>query len=75
MVADIAHLALRQRRMGAGLHRRAVLRMDHPAADQAADLVGGDVVAGQDRDDAGRFRAAEASIELIFACACGERRK
>jgi hypothetical protein len=41
MVADIAHLALRQRRMRAGLHRRTVLRMDHPAADQAADLVVG----------------------------------
>ena len=53
MVADIAHLALRQRRMGAGLHRRAVLRMDHPAADEAANLVGRDVIAGQDGEDAG----------------------
>jgi hypothetical protein len=27
--------------------------MDHPAADEPANLVGGDVIAGQDRDDAG----------------------
>ena len=56
VVADIAHLALRQRRMGARLHGRAVLRMDHPAADEAADLVGRDVLAGVDGDDAGRLR-------------------
>ncbi len=55
MVADIAHLALGERRMGAGLHRRAVLRMNHPAAGEAADLVGRDVVAGEDRDGARRL--------------------
>ena len=54
MIADVAHLALGERRMRAGLHRRAVLRMDHHAADEAADLVGGDVVAGEHRDDAFR---------------------
>ena len=53
-VADIAHLALRQRGMGARLHRRTILGMDHPAADQAADLVGRDVMAGKDGDHAGR---------------------
>jgi hypothetical protein len=53
MVADIAHLALRQRRMAARLHRRAVLVVDHPAADQPADLVGGEIVAGQHGQHAG----------------------
>ena len=56
VIADIAHLALRERGVGAGAHRRAVLVEDRPAADQAADLVGRDVVAGEDRDDARRRR-------------------
>ena len=55
MIADIAHLALGEDGMGARLHRRTVLGMDHPAADQAADLVGGDILAGEDRHDAGRL--------------------
>jgi len=62
MVADVAHLALRQRRMRPDLHRRAVLREDRPAADQAADLVGGKVVAGEHGDHAGhasRLRRVE----------------
>ena len=54
VIADIAHLALREHRMGAGLHRRAVLGMDLPAADEAADLVRGDVGAGEHRHHAGR---------------------
>ena len=53
VIADIAHLALRQHGMRPGLHRRTVLGMDHPAADEAADLVGGDVLAGEHGDDAG----------------------
>ena len=57
VVADVAHLALGERRVGAGLHRRAVLGMNHPAADEAADLVGRDVVAGEDGDDAGRLES------------------
>ena len=65
MVADIAHLALGQRRMRAGLHRRAVLGMDHPAADQPADLVVGEILAGEDVDHARAcLRAAAMSIEL-----------
>ena len=64
MVADVAHFALRQHRMGARLHRRAVLGMDHPAADQAADLIGCDVVAGENRLDARRaLRRGE--IDLV----------
>ena len=39
--------------MRARLHRRAVLRGDRHATDQAADLVGGDILAGEDRHDAG----------------------
>ena len=49
MVAHVAHLALREGRMRPRLHRRAVLGMDHPAADQPADLVGGQILAGEDR--------------------------
>ena len=55
VVADVADLALGQRRVRARLHGRAVHRMDHPAADQAAHLVGREVGAGVDRHDA-RFR-------------------
>ena len=40
-IADMAGLAVGERRMRRHLHRRAVLGMDHPAADQIADLVGG----------------------------------
>ena len=39
VVADVAHLADGEDRMRPGLHRRAVLGVDHPAADEAADLV------------------------------------
>ena len=41
-VADVAHLALRQRRMRRLLHRQAVLAGDAPAAGQSADVVGRD---------------------------------
>jgi len=54
VVADIAHRVEREHGMRADLHRRAVLGMHGPAADQSAELVGGDVLAGEDRDDAGR---------------------
>ena len=64
MVADIADLALSERRMSAGLHRRSVLRMDHPAADEAADLVGRDVVAGEDRNHARGFQGG-GSVDLL----------
>ena len=76
VVAHIAHLALSEGRMRARLHGRAVLGMDHPAADQPADLVGGKIIAGEDCD------ARPASLwrhscrwTLMVACACGERRK
>ena len=52
-VADIADDVVGERRMGAHLHRRAVLGMDHPAADQIADLVLGELRAGEHADDAG----------------------
>ena len=64
MVADVANFALSERRMSAGLHRRSVLRMDHPAADEAADLVGRDVVAGEDCNHAGRFQGG-GSVDLL----------
>src|SRR5207245_6379326 len=52
-VADIAHLIDRERRPGAHLHRRAVLGVDHPAADKIADPVGLELLAGQHANDAG----------------------
>ncbi len=52
-VADIADLVEGQRRPCAHLHRRAVLGMDHPAADQIADAVGLQFLAGQHAVDAG----------------------
>ena len=52
VIADIAHGLMRQRTPSAHLHRRAVLGMDHPAADQPADLVRLDIGAGEDTDDA-----------------------
>src|SRR5262245_44707248 len=48
VIADIAHLALGEGRMRSGFHRRAVLGMDHPAANQSADLVLGDILASKD---------------------------
>ena len=51
-VADIAHPVHRQRRPGAHLHGRAVLGVDHPAADQIADAVGLELTPGEHPDDA-----------------------
>ena len=51
-VADVADLALRQYRMRRLLHRLAVGAGDQPSARQSVDA--GQVVAGEDRDDAGR---------------------
>ena len=52
-VADMVDSRGGKRRMRRHLHRRAVLGMDHPAADQIADLVGGEFGAGEHGDDAG----------------------
>ena len=52
-VADIANLVDGQRRPCAHLHRRAILGVDHPAADEVADAVGLQFLAGQHADDAG----------------------
>jgi hypothetical protein len=54
-IADMADLAVRQRRMRRHFHRRAVFGVDHPAADQIADLVGGKFGAGEDREHARRL--------------------
>ena len=56
VVADIAHFSCRERRVRARFHRRAVLGMDHPAADEAADLVLGDILAGEDCHHSGHGR-------------------
>src|SRR5690606_16119397 len=54
VVADVAHLVLRQRRVGRFPHGVAVDVGDQPAAGQAADLVGLEVFAGEYRQHAGR---------------------
>ncbi len=46
-IADMAHLALRQRRMRRLLHRQAVLAGDAPAAGQSADAGGLEIFAGE----------------------------
>ena len=55
VVADVARLALRERRVRRLLHRLAVGAGDQPAAGQPADLAGGEVLAGVDRQHAGRL--------------------
>ena len=55
LVAHKADLAAGQNGMGAGLHARAILGMDHPAADQAADLVFLDFLGGEHIDHARHF--------------------
>ena len=52
-VADMAHPVGRQHRMRRLDHRRAVLRMDEPAAGQPADAVGREVGGGVDGRDPG----------------------
>jgi len=47
----MAHASTREHRMRRLLHRRAVLRIDQPAAGQPADIVGRHVFAGEHRDD------------------------
>jgi hypothetical protein len=51
-IADEAHAIDRERRPGAHLHRGAVLGLDHPAADQVADAVGLQLLAGEHADHA-----------------------
>jgi hypothetical protein len=65
-VADMADTLDRQHRMRRLLHRRAVLRIDQPAAGQAADPLGRQVLAGEHRDDAGR-RFGRAGVDTVEA--------
>src|SRR5215472_1540512 len=51
LVADVPHAVGDERRMRRLDHRRAVLRVDLPAARQSADFFGGHVLAGIDRHD------------------------
>jgi hypothetical protein len=51
-IADMAHLALRQRRMRRLLHRQAVLAGDAPAAGQSADTGGLEIFAGEHAEHA-----------------------
>jgi hypothetical protein len=74
-IADVAGFAVSERRMRRHFHRRAVLGMNHPAADEIADLVGRELRAGQHRDTPGEAAAALLSIDLMVAWACGERTK
>src|SRR5712671_4363877 len=69
----MAHPVDRQHRMRRLLHRRAVFRIDQPAAGQAADAVLGHVLPGEYGDDAGsrgraaRVDAAELSVGVRAA--------
>ena len=66
MVADIARLALRQHRVRRLLHRLAVRACDQPAAGQAVDLGGGNVLAGVYGDDTRRLERAVLVNALDF---------
>jgi hypothetical protein len=58
-IADMAHPSLREHRVRRLLHRRAVLRIHEPAAWQAPDARGFEILAGEDRDHpGGRSRGA-----------------
>ena len=63
-VADMVHRLGGDRRMRRHLHRRAVLGMDHPAADQTADLVGRKLRAGEHVDHAGHG-LGRADVDLL----------
>ena len=63
-VADAAHLADRERGVGRLLHRRTVDVGDPPAARDAVDIVGGEVGAGEDGDDA-RHRGSRRGIDRL----------
>ena len=52
VIAYVIDFALGQSRVGRRFHVLAVLVGDHPAADQAADAVGRQIVPGEDADDA-----------------------
>ncbi len=65
-VADMVHRAGGERRMRRHLHRRAVLGVDHPAADQIADLVVGEIGAGEHRNHAGQFPGRSGIDALDF---------
>ena len=49
-LADEAHAPDRQRRVRAHFHRRPILGMDHPAANDVGDAAGCQFLAGMDRD-------------------------
>jgi len=56
------------------LHRLAVLSGDAPSTRHAVELIGGDVLGGEDRCDAGLASASAVSMPTISAWAWGERR-
>jgi len=64
MIANITHFALRECRMGTCLHRRAVLVVDHPTADQAADFIRSQIVACQNAQHT-RSRFCGRDIKLL----------
>lgn len=66
LVAHVAHLALREHRVGRLLHRRAVDAVDEPAARQAVHLVGGQIVAREHGQHA-RMIACRIRIDVLDA--------
>src|SRR5437763_3282665 len=65
-IADMTNAIDREHRMQRLLHWRAVFRGNQPAAGQAANLILGHVLAGEDGDDAGR-RGRAARVDAAEA--------
>src|SRR5580704_2824952 len=66
-IADVEGLPMRKRGERADLHRRPVFRMDGPAGNVSADLVGDRVRAGQNRDDPLRLQGG-GGVDLVDRC-------
>ncbi len=75
MVAHIAHRIHGERGMGARLHGRAVLGVDHPAADEPAETVLREILPGEDGHHAGHGCGRCRVDARMRAWAWGERRK
>ena len=66
-LSDEAHGLRRHRGPGAHLHASAVLRGDGPAADEIADLVVDQLLAGQHRDHAGHLHR-RGGVDALDPC-------
>jgi hypothetical protein len=55
MITNITHFALRESGVSTRLHRRAILIVDHPAANQTTDFISRKIVTGQNTQNARGF--------------------